>query len=571
MSKVGKAENYKEGNSVVLGNGYTAYVEQTTDGKRWVIRDANGSLLPNAPPNHKYLSDAQSYYNQHLKIKASTSHSTEKVDKKLEEAQKEIEEALATQKDLTEEQRSDLERQYNYLQTLNATARRTGRKARDIVLEWDSHPESRPEALQGINWNDKIFNYLYSMAGGDKNIEHLEDTIKHGQEARRDVVDNLYNLNREKEQSLADYLGLMTSENVGIPAYQTLWNTLTPDQQETITPDQLRMLQREQELSKGKAQSTQFANLFTSMAPQEGDIHMQWTDPSYGNVKSVWDQDFLPNYQYTSTGPYNQREHELAAAGHARGSSSIMGNAEARKNAIKLENIRAMRELQDLFRGGNQGNREIIDSLDSLSRAQRGAAFEPIKTEADIIGKDLQRQSDEAYRDNVFTKDIAQGEIRNINAEMQENTSLYNLLEQQRSQELQQYQGLANEIYQYAMLSQDIDKLSGEQKQQYAMLQEGLWQNRQQIIEFMKRAGREQEAWELQKVANDRNAFLEKVVLGGKIVATAAAIHFGQPQLAAAIWSPEIAGFVDSSKLPNWMGGSATAGNDKSQGGAYAS
>jgi len=87
MSKVGKAENYKEGNSVVLGNGYTAYVEQTTDGKRWVIRDANGSLLPNAPPNHKYLSDAQSYYNQHLKIKASTSPSTEKVDKKLEEAQ----------------------------------------------------------------------------------------------------------------------------------------------------------------------------------------------------------------------------------------------------------------------------------------------------------------------------------------------------------------------------------------------------------------------------------------------------------------------------------------------------
>lgn len=548
-----EAKDTKVGEIQTVGNGYYIKVHEEILGKkhkskRWVLYDSHDRRVLNAPV-FKFTGQVLDYYNTHLKNKKTSSPSAESVDKKLEEAEKKIEESLQNQKGLTDEQRKGLEDQYSFLQALNAESRRTGKKARDIVLEWDSNPELRPEGLREANWNDKIFNYLYSMAGSDKNIEGLEDTIKQGQEARQGVVDKMYDLN---QPSMPEYLGMMTSE---VPSYQNLWGTLSEDQQDEMTPDQLRMLQREKELDKAKQQSFGFADLFTSMAPKEGEINLKHTDPSYDAVKSVWDRDYMPNYQYNYTGPYNQREHELAAAGHAKGSSSIMGNAEARRRAMRMEDLDAMTKLQNMFRSGNQGNREIIDSVDALSRAQRGAAFEPIKAEADIIGKDLQRQDDNAYRDKVFAKDIAQGEMSNINAEMQENASLYNVLEQQRMQELQQYQGLANEIYQYGILAQDFDKLSGEQKAQFANLQEQLWQNRLRIIEMMKQAGRAQEAFELEQAANDKAAFMQKVVLGAKIAGTIAAIAAQQPQLAVALWAPEAASFMNQG-----FGGSAKAG-----------
>lgn len=542
------ADKVKPGSTQALGNGYFVRAEKTTEGKRWVLYNQYNKRVPNAP-FHKYTKDAISYYNTHLKNKKTASPTAESVDRKLEEAEKKIEESLQNQKGLTEEQRKGLEDQYSFLQALNAESRRTGKKARDIVLGWDSNPELRPEGLRDANWNDKIFNYLYSMSGSDKNIEGLEDTIKQGQAARQDVVDKMYDLN---QPSMPEYLGMMTSE---VPSYQNLWGTLTEDQQDEMTPDQLRTLQREKELDKAKQQSFGFADLFTSMAPKEGEINLKHTDPSYDAVKSVWDRDYMPDYQYGARKPYDQREHELATAGHARGSSSIMGNAEARRRAMRMEDLDAMTKLQNMFRSGNQGNREIIDNVDALSRAQRGAAFEPIKAEADIIGKDLQRQDDNAYRDKVFAKDIAQGEMSNINAEMQENASLYNVLEQQRMQELQQYQGIANEIYQYGILAQDFDKLSGEQKAQFANLQEQLWQNRLRIIEMMKQAGRAQEAFELEQAANDKAAFMQKVITGAKIAGTIAAVATGNPAVAASIWAPNVANFMGQG-----FGGSAKAG-----------
>jgi len=565
MSNGYDASKAKLGSSASLGNGYTIRVENTVKGKRWVIYDQYNHRVPNAPV-HKHVSDASSYYNKYLKNTNTFSPSAQSVDKKLEEAEKGIEQALINQKDLTEDQRKGLVDQYSFLQALNAEARRTGKKARDIVLEWDRNPELRQEGLQEANWNDKVFNYLYSMSGGDKNIEGLEDTIRQGQESRRDTIGGLHQLGEAKDQSLGDYLGLMTSENAGVPAYQSLWNTLTPEQQETMTPDKLRMLQREQELSQGKQQSAQFADLFTSLAPKEGELNLKHTDPSYDAVKNVWDREYAPNWKYGYAAPYNQREHELARFGHAKGSSSIMGNAEARKKAMGMEDIDAMTKLQNMFRSGNQGNREIIDSTTALSKAQQGAVFDPIKAEADVMGRDLQRQSNETYQDNVFAKDVAQGEINNANAEMQENASLHNLIEQQRVQELQQYKGLADEIYQYGMLGQDIEKMTGEQKNQYAQLQEKIWQDRERVVALLKSAGREEEAWELQKTANDRSAFMQKLVLGGKIAGTIAAIYFQQPQVAAAIWSPEIAKLVDPSKTPKWLGGSAKSTNNPPSG-----
>lgn len=176
-----------------------------------------------------------------------------------------------------------------------------------------------------------------------------------------------------------------------------------------------------------------------------------------------------------------------------------MGNAEARSRSIKMEDLDAMTKLQNLVRGGNLGNQEIIGGLDRLYQAQRGASFEPIATESKIMNEDLRRQADQEYRDNVFNRDVAQAEMNLANTEMNENLQLQQMLENRRLQEMQQYEGLASQIYQLGMLTQNIKELSGEQQQQHAMLQENLWQNRAKIIDMLQRSGREAEAFELQK------------------------------------------------------------------------
>ena len=62
MTVLNSATKVRTGSSVLLGEGYTAYVEDTSDGKRWVIRDANHKRIPGGPAHYKYLSDAKNHY-----------------------------------------------------------------------------------------------------------------------------------------------------------------------------------------------------------------------------------------------------------------------------------------------------------------------------------------------------------------------------------------------------------------------------------------------------------------------------------------------------------------------------
>ncbi len=484
------------------------------------------------------------------------------VKENLEEANKTIQEALSNQVNLTDEERARLQKMSTFIESARTISTLTGENEEDIIKNWKLNPETLPDQLKDLELDDATFNQLIRNSRGTSNLYDFSTTVEEKQQERRKPVEDIRKIQEEKRESLADELELMTDPNVGVPSYQTLWNALSDEQKETMTPDELRRLNRERELDQAKQQSFNNANVLGSMAPQEGDIQFNWENPDYGAIKNIWDRDYRPGYQYTSRGPYDQREHELAAAGHARGSSSIMGNAEARSRAIKMEDLDAMTKLQNLVRGGNLGNQEIIGGLDRLYQAQRGASFEPIAKESKIMNEDLQRQADQEYKDNVFNRDVAQAEMNLANTEMNENLQLQQMLENRRLQEMQQYEGLANQIYQLGMLTQNINQLSGEQQQQYAMLQENLWQNRAKIIDMLQRSGREAEAFELQKSANSKAEFMERLAVLAKIAGTIGLVAAQQYPAAAALWAPNAA-----SHIGGWFGNSAQANSNQPQGG----
>lgn len=486
----------------------------------------------------------------------------------LNESQETLQDAISNQKDLTDAERIKQQKLLDFLNAARARSYKTGESFEDIVKAWAENPETIPENLQlegGLD--DATFNQLMAFSKGPTNLTSIIDSIEEKQKQRRNALDRLYEDETDRKNSLSDELGLMTDPNTGTDSYRSLWDAMTEEQKEGLTPDQLRRIGLERDVDRYKQTSFGQGERLSSLMPKE-DFNLNWNDqPTYQAAKNIWEQDYKPNYAYGNAGPFDQREHEFAAAGHARGSSSLEGNAADKQRALHREDLENIRLIQNMLESSHRARGDTIGQLDKLAGASRGAFGEPIEKGANVIGNDLKRTGDQTYKDKVFNKDLAEGEMNLSTAEMGEDLNSYLLNENQRSQDLQQYQGLANQVYQFGMLSEQIGQMGAEKQQEYAMLQENLWQSRAQVIAMLRKLNMQEEAFELQKNAANKEAFMKKIALIAKAVGTVGLVAAGQPALAAGLWAPNTASLMDSSSLPKvlggqggWFGGSAQAG-----------
>ena len=494
---------------------------------------------------------------------------TDAVQDNLDESQQTLQDSLTNQKELTEEERKKQQKLLDFLNAARARSHKTGEPFEEIIKEWGADPEKLPEHLReegGLD--DATFNQLMHFAKGPSNLTSIIESIEEKQKRRRSALDSLYEGEQDRENSLSDELGLMTDPDVGTEAYRSLWDAMTEEQKEKLTPDQLRRLGLEKDLEKYKDTSFQQGDQLSSLMPGE-DFKLNWNDqPTYEAAKNIWDQDYKPNYAYDAAQPFDQQEHEFAAAGHGKGSSSLEGNAAGKERAMHREDLENIRLIQNMLESAHRARGDTIGQLDKLSGASRNAYGEPIEKGANLIGNDLKREGDQAYQDKVFKKDLAEADMNLSTAEMGEDLNSYLLNEKQRAQDLQQYQGIASEIYQFGMLSENISQMGAEKQKEYAMLQENLWQSRAQIVAMFRKLDMQEEAFELQKAEASKEAFMKKLMLIAKIGGTAALVAMGQPVAAAGIWAPNLASSLSggggagggASGGGNWFGGSAQAG-----------
>ena len=256
-----------------------------------------------------------------------------------------------------------------------------------------------------------------------------------------------------------------------------------------------------------------------------------------------------------------------ASSGHGPGSSSLEGNASDKERSLYREDLENIRLIQNMLESSHRARGDTIGQLDQLAGSSRNAFGAPVERGANLIGNDLKRGGDQEYRDKVFNKDLAEADMNLGTAEMGEDLNSHLLKENQRTQDLQQYQGLASQIYQFGMLSENISQLGAEKQQEYAMLQENLWQSRSQIVAMLRKLNMQEEAFELEKAAKNREEFIQRLMLIAKIGGTAALVAMGQPVAAASLWAPNIASALSGGGSSggtggggNWFGGSAKAG-----------
>ena len=481
----------------------------------------------------------------------------------LEESQQTLQDAISNQKDLTNEERAKQQNLLDFLNAGRARSYKTGENFEDIVKEWAMNPAGLPEKLRG-KLDDETFNQLMLFSKGPSNLTDIIQSIEEKQKQRRGALDQLHEGENERQEALMDELKLMTDPSVGSDTYKTLWDAMTEEQQESMDPEKMRRLGLEKDLDRYKGEGFQQGEKLSGLMPGE-DFKLNWgSEPSYSAAKNIWDTDYKPNYNYSSDQPFAQREHELAASGHGPGSSSLESNQTNKDFGRRREELENIRMIQQMLESEHRGRGDTIGQLDKLSRSSRDAFGEPIEKGAGLVGEDLRRTGDQGFKDKVFQKDLAEGEMNLASAEMGEDLNSYLMNEGQRTQEMQQYQGLANQVYQFGMLSENIGQMGAEKQQEFAMLQESLWQNRAQIVAMLRKLNMQEEAFDLQKAEANKEAFMQKLMLIAKIGGTAALVAMGQPVAAAGIWAPNAAALFQKggggTQGGSWMGTGAQTG-----------
>jgi hypothetical protein len=196
----------------------------------------------------------------------------------------------------------------------------------------------------------------------------------------------------------------------------------------------------------------------------------------------------------------------------------------------------------------------------NLNKEQGRSISDPFKTANDAMNQSINRDNENQYRQDVFKKDIATGEMNNEGQSLNEALAMYNTNASVDQAQQQQAMSTLNSIYQLGLQEQNFNQLNEEDKRNVELQRENLWAQRQQVLSMLGQLNLAQkEREDLQKAAKTKSK-MEFIGLITKIAA-AAAITIGTggagAPAALAMFAPEAGSAL--SKTPGYFGNSATA------------
>lgn len=589
----GKSEEISIGTEVELGNGYKAVIRETNKGKRWVIADANGRALPNTPHQH-YIKDARAHYNKYLHQAPPSQSIAQIIEQKVDTAEAKAGEGFADLSTAIQGAKTEQEVFKELSDYANSEAYRYNLEnpdfppitATDVITHWERHPEDAPPFVQ------KLMGYSPEDPGDQVNNdpsvgedEGFLPTVGKGLWEGAKGIGGILGIGSgegEDPQEVAgdapeprgrlpndQYLGLVRQgmKDKNKHAFQNTLKESQRGRENTLGGLRERLNEREEDpefdfrnsqqenLDQYKTDSFNQAGVLSGSMPQES-IDFQWGDlPSYGKARGLWEE-MSGDYIHSSSKPYDNRLHNLAAAGHALGSSSIENTESGKRRAMHREDLENTQMIHNMLLGDHRAKGETVNTLDRLASASREAYEGPLKSESDIMGSSFNRRNNRDYQRDVLDKDLTQMEMGNFNNEIQEGAGLYDLLENDRINEQAEGQNRDNQIRSMEMLAAENKIKEAATGTEFAQLRSNLWANRTNIeIALRDQLTREQQQ-ELDKARNKEEYIGKLVSFGTKIAVTAAAIAMGQPAMAVGVWAPQAANFYKSN---SGLGSSATS------------
>lgn len=472
-----------------------------------------------------------------------------------------------TQIGLTKEQADQLILEQGLADYFRAEARRQGRDASEIAQEAFNNPDTLPEPIKNmletvtetgektLTISDEMQNRVFDRISGKDLLNDLTGEIEERQQDRRTIFEELQDLSQDYEKKNSQTLDRMVDPDVGAKSYQDIWGNLSEDQKKGLTPQGMHQLNTMQGLDTLRGNGQQQSSLYNSLMPKEGNFSVDWgQNPTYERAKGIYDSDFKPNYAYSSTEPYNDREHQLAAMGQAKGSSALEENSDARQRAMHKEDLENIFNIQRMLQAEHQARGETLGQMERLGNAGRDALGQPIEKSENILGKQFDRDTDQTFKQNEFKKDLAEGGMSLNTAEMQDASSLYNLLNAQNQEVKQEDRAVRDGIYNYLMTAEQLRKGGEVEKKQLQQMEQNLWAQRMDVLNQVRQLNLQERGLDLQErqleesiSSGNMKGFFEAL---GAIApaALAAVIPGGGAAMALATLAPNVTKMADFGK-----------------------
>lgn len=447
--------------------------------------------------------------------------------------------------------------EYDLTEYIKAESRKTGIPRSDILAGIISDPENsippyirekHPEYSQRIP--DGIYNNIAYLITQKDETATLGEIFDDTREKREGITANLKEdtLGRRVDQDDTE-VDMMRNPEISGNKYADLFDRLSDEQKATVTPEMLRRIEQEQEAQKIK-------DLGYQQSEEAGNVKNQIELDPLKLWQTVSDT-YQPPTDYDSDSLYNKNSHLLAAAGHGPGSSSLNYNASQKDKARHESDHKGKLELFDRFL--NHGTMSRSDWI-NLNKEQGRSMSDPFKTSSDAMNQSINRDNENQYRQDVFKKDIATGEMNNEGQSLNESLAMYNTNASVNQAQQQQAMNTLDSIYQLGLQEQKFNQLNEEDKRNVELQRENLWAQKQQILIQLGQLNLAQkEREDLQKAAKTKSK-MEFIGLITKIAA-AAAITIGTggagTPAAISLFAPEAGSAL--SKTPGYFGNSATA------------
>lgn len=441
-----------------------------------------------------------------------------------------------TAPEVGQEKTKDLVKDYSlrndFMEFLKRRATEDTLPLREVLTKHASSPELWSDELREKYPNlttlpDDVFNYIHREGQDSYSLENLENIISGSGEKRSGILDNLKDstIDERENRQDAELNSMINPEIIGSDKYAKIWDRLSEEDRSSMTPEELRKIY-------GEVKGTELENLGQTQATQAGEKKgLINTDPT-----SLWDtvnNTYSSPLSYDSDKPFNKKAHQLGVAGHNFGSTSQINNTENKFRARDQSDFDNKMKMFDSFM--NYGVNSRNDWI-KMNDAERRSILEPYRETSAIQDKNITRDADNEYRQDVFKKDIAQGEINLENQSLNDRINLEEAQAKQRDISARNAEALKNKLEVLGDKFVSYQSRGEEEKRQMDAYLDQFMMQKEQLAMALERQG-----WDRQQIKDLRNAKkkeqLAKVI--GSIVkiggAAALAIGSGGAALPAAI------------------------------------
>lgn len=433
-----------------------------------------------------------------------------------------------------------------FLEYIYAASIRENRSPKDVLDEWLEDPSRIPEELQELGLDDQTLIYLFSKVKSNTNTDQILDIIQDAQGERGEALGDIDRHELQKKYAQEDEKGRITDPNTGIPSISKLYDELDPSTQQSITPDDLRHHVIEQDADEYNKKMKETGDFLANAFPDSWKLN--WNEaPTRENAVKLHEELIKPGYVYQSSRPFDQSEHQLAASGHGKGSSTLQDNAAMKSRYNTREDLENIGLIQNQLNTSFLSETEKINQISKIVQAMSDAFGIPLEAAQKRFNDHMEATGNQEFKNSVFNRETAALRANEATQSMNENIQGAQLSEELNRAQQQEMQAAADSVFQYQTLIQDLNAGKAVDQMKIAQAGEDAWAKRQTIIMALRQEGRAEEAQRLQQAQNNKDRFLNILGTIGKIGLAAGLAYTGNIPAAAAVFAPAVASLMGGS------------------------